>query len=316
VTREAQPKAISVVLACHSEDRWTSIVSALHSLENQTLQPEQIIVTVDHNPVLTERVKAAFPKMLVVDNEQGIRGASSNRNVGAAASTSEITAFLDDDEVADPDWLELLIEPFASPEVVGTGGRYTPVWSTEEPFWFPDEFAWVVGAHHNGMPTETSQVRNVWAGNMAVRTADFRAVSGFRTDFGKVGERSQPEDTDLCIRMSRESKGIWMYVPRAIIHHEVPVDRSSFRFFVERCFNEGHGKISLKTALSETELTELDDENEYMRRTVPLGAVLQLKSALHSVSRAAAMAVGVGAAGLGAGTAMIEERRRRRNPRS
>jgi GT2 family glycosyltransferase len=225
-----------------------NIRAALTSLRKQTLEPRQVVVAVDNNPTLAELLDDEFDWITVVQNEAG-RGASATRNRGVEAVDTPLTAFLDDDEIADPDWLRELTRPFADQRVVGTGGTYEPAWETKKPVWFPDEFAWVVGGSYAGLPTETAPIRNVWSGNMAVRTAEFRAVDGFRTEFGKQGSFSQPEDTDLCIRMSEATSKHWMYVPSAVILHDVPAARASFGYFVARCFSEGAGKAAMRVNL-------------------------------------------------------------------
>jgi glycosyltransferase involved in cell wall biosynthesis len=239
---------VSVVLPCYTERRLDNIRSALTSLRKQTLEARRVVVAVDNNPTLAEMLGAEFDWITVVQNEAG-RGASATRNRGVEAVDTPLTAFLDDDEIADPDWLLELTRPFVDERVVGTGGTYEPAWETRKPSWFPDEFAWVVGGSYVGLPTETAPIRNVWSGNMAVRTAEFRAVDGFRTEFGKQGSFSQPEDTDLCIRMSEATAKHWMYVPSAVILHEVPAGRGSFGFFVARCFSEGAGKSAMRANL-------------------------------------------------------------------
>jgi GT2 family glycosyltransferase len=79
-------------------------------------------------------------------------------------------------------------------------GRVEPIWAASRPHWFPPEFDWVVGASYRGMPQAVTPVRNAWSNNMAIRRTVFLAVGGFRDNFGKTGERSRPEDTDLCLR--------------------------------------------------------------------------------------------------------------------
>jgi hypothetical protein len=119
------------------------------------------------------------------------------------------------------------------------------------------------------MPTTTARVRNVWSASMAVRRDAFEKVGGFRVGFGKVGDRSRPEDTDLCLRMSEASGGHWMYVPDAVIDHPVPADKATFRYFVTRCYNEGRGKVEMARLNHGKE--SLDSESAYLRRTLPAG---------------------------------------------
>jgi GT2 family glycosyltransferase len=263
---------ISVVLACYTEKRLPSIRSALTSLRKQSLEPRKVVVAVDNNESLAGQLADECDWVTVVLNTAG-RGASATRNRGVECVDTAFTAFLDDDETAEPDWLVELTRPFVDSNVVGTGGKYEPEWMTGRPVWFPDEFAWAVGGSYLGLPTVTSPIRNVWSGNMAVRTEHFRTVGGFRTDFGKRGGIPQPEDTDLCIRMSAATGGHWLYVPSAVILHEVPADRASVPFFISRCYAEGAGKAVMRRHLASG--SAIDTERDYTR-SVALAALRRL----------------------------------------
>jgi glycosyltransferase involved in cell wall biosynthesis len=287
---------VSVVLPCYTERRLDNIRSALTSLRKQTLEPRRVVVAVDNNPTLAELLDEEFDWITVVRNEAG-RGASATRNRGVEVVDTPLTAFLDDDEIADPDWLLELTRPFADERVVGTGGTYEPAWETRKPLWFPDEFAWVVGGSYVGLPGETAPIRNVWSGNMAVRTADFRAVDGFRTEFGKQGSFSQPEDTDLCIRMAEATAKHWMYVPSAVILHEVPAGRGSFGFFVSRCFSEGAGKSAMRANLDSS--SAVNTEFGYAQRAALTALRRLAQFRWIAVLQGLTMMVGLASAGAG-----------------
>jgi glycosyltransferase involved in cell wall biosynthesis len=302
---------VAVVIPCHQSGNFPAIAAATRSVDAQLYGSRiSTVIAVDHNPALAQRLRAELPSVLVVENESGKRGAGPTRNAGAAAADAEFIAFLDDDELAEPDWLVQLLAPFSDPAVVGTGGRYLPNWLVGRPRWFPDELAWVVGGHHSGMPMHTTAVRNVWSGNMAVRASIFHVVDGFRTDFGKTGSRSRPEDTDLCIRMSaRVPGGHWVYVPEARIQHSVPGDRSTFTFYLKRCYSEGGGKVELSANIDTA--GTLDVERDYLRRTIPRGVRLHLRGGFWGLIRAGAIVCGIGAAGIGAGVSLLARLRPR-----
>ena len=303
-----------MIIACYTEDRWASLVRAIDSVERQEPRAEATIVAVDNNPGLAERLRSSRPAAVVVENHMG-QGASNARNAGAAAALTPYLAFLDDDARARDGWLSALLAPLAEDGVVGVGGAVAAAWQTDRPRWFPDEFAWVVGASYRGLPEATSPVRNVWSENMAVKRDAFDAVGGFRSDFGKVGHTSRPEDTDLCIRMSAASAGgRWMYVPSAVVDHEVPADRATLRFFLRRSYWEGLGKIEMTYHLGDQQ--DLSSENDWLRHTVPRGLIRHLRAAVTRASaddaaRAAALAGGTFAAAIGAGAGMLRRPRRR-----
>jgi GT2 family glycosyltransferase len=234
----------SIVIPTHSEQRWHSLVRTVSTAKAQTYRAEQIVVVVDHNTPFFHRIRRDLPGITVLENRYA-QGVSGNRNTGALHVTTPIVAFLDDDIAADQNWLARLIAPFADPDVVGTGGWIEPAWESGRPRWMPDEFLWAVGGSYAGMPTVTSPIRNVWSASMVVRRDVFTAVGGFRVGFGKLGGVNRPEDTELCIRMSALKGGHWMYVPDAVISHEVPASRSTFSYFVRRCYAEGRGKVQM-----------------------------------------------------------------------
>jgi GT2 family glycosyltransferase len=295
----ARHASASIVITCFTERRWLQLVAAIDSAIGQTLTAREVIVVVDGNDKLLSRVGQRWPQIRVMANRFD-RGASGARNTGAFAARSPVVAFLDDDTEADPKWLELLVQCFEDDSVVGVGGGVSPAWVGRQPTWFPDEFAWVVGASYRGLHDDIAEVRNVWAENMAVRTERFLAVGGFRLGFGKVGTRSSPEDTDLCIRMASDG-GRWLYVPAAQVAHHVPAERSTFGFFLRRCFSEGVGKAALARLVTSESLST---ERDYLRQVIPHAFYRELQEAVISrrlppAARACAMVAGLTSAAAG-----------------
>lgn len=298
------PASVSVVIACYSEDRWDQLSDTIESLANQTTPADEVIVVVDHNDPLRARIAATWPRITTLANA-GVRGASGARNTGVRHAGTELVAFLDDDTAAWPCWLEQLIAPFADEDIVGVGGAVEPRWESSEPSWFPPEFHWVVGASYRGMPAGPAMVRNVWSENMAVRRDDFLAAGGFREGFGKVADRSRPEDTDLCLRMAgpaHSGETGWRYVPAALVSHHVPADRATLRFFLGRCYAEGIGKAQLR--LLHRHRHALTTERQYLRGVVFRAVLSGLRrplgeGAVTRLAQAAMVVAGVGAAGCG-----------------
>ena len=295
--------AVSVVIAAFTDKRWNQLGDAIESVRSQTAPVLETVLVIDHNPGLLARARRQFADCTVVANA-GPRGASGARNTGAAICRGDVIAFLDDDARSSAHWLASLLRHFARAEIVGVGGRIDPLWSTAQPRWFPAEFGWTVGFSYLGMPEQTQPVRNVWAGNMAIRRSAFEAIGGFREDFGKVGQVPRPEDTDLCLRAAGGG-GIWLYEPTGTVGHWIPRQRATFRYFTRRCFQEGRGKAAL-AALDGTQQSTAA-ERSYTRRVLPRGALLGLRDAVTGdvwgAARAGAIAVGFGvtAAGFAAG---------------
>lgn len=304
----------TIVLATHSLGRWPHLVSAVESIMVDENKPGHVVICVDRNEELYARIQETWPHITTVANTGG-RGASGARNTGAQFAKTPFIIFIDDDIKVTNGWTSRLLEPFADPTVVGTGGGVVPRWQASRPGWFPEEFNWVIGASYRGMPTSVSTVRNVWAENMAVRTGVFHAVGGFRAGFGKVGELSRPEDTDLCIRMATDAVGKrWVYVPNAIAEHHVPEDRATISFFLRRTYHEGCGKVEMAQLLGRQE--KLQDERDYLRITLPAGILRSSKAALvkrdlKELLKAAAIVAGIASAAAGALIGTLRKRRSR-----
>jgi GT2 family glycosyltransferase len=286
---------VSVVIAACSMNRWDDLLAAVASAGEQTISVLETVVVIDHHPGLLARARERIPGVTVIPNTRQ-RGASGARNSGVAASRGEVVAFLDDDAVASPSWLENLLGHFASPGVIGVGGLLDPLWAVRRPRWFPPEFDWAVGGSYPGMPGAAMPMRNVWSGNMAIRRHVFDAVGGFREGFGKVGGQACPEDTDLCLRAAMAARGgMWIYEPTGIVGHRVPAERATFSYFCARCFNEGQGKAALAALNGAGESTSA--ERRYARQVLPRGIARGLREAVHGdiagVSRSLAIAIGL-----------------------
>ena len=300
---------VSVVISAYTEERWDVLCDAVASVQAQTRPAQQIIVAIDHNPVMLDRARERWAdgSVVVVENA-GARGLSGARNAGIAAATGDIVAFIDDDAAAEPDWLARLAPVFDDPAVASAGGALVPVWLDEQPGWFPEEFNWVVGCTYTGMPTTTAEIRNAIGANMALRREALDAVGGFVSGIGR--ERGLPmgcEDTEIAIRVRQRDPGQRiMYEPSAQVRHLVPAGRGTWTYFFRRCWAEGRSKAMLTTLVGRHD--GLESERTYATRTLPLGVLRGLRDAAggdaYGVGRAAAIVGGlaVTAAGYGRGS--------------
>ncbi|MBW7882801.1 MAG: glycosyltransferase family 2 protein [Caldilineaceae bacterium] len=289
---------ISVVICAYTEDRYADLVAAVRSIRNQYLPPLEIVVVIDHNPALFVRVQHSLEGIVVVENGQQ-RGLSGARNSGVAAASGAIIAFMDEDAMAAPDWLEQLRGGFEMPHVMGVGGKIEPLWPGARPRWLPEEFDWVVGCTYLGMPVTSVPVRNLIGCNMAVRREVFAEVGGFRQGIGRIGVTPVGcEETELCIRAGQHwPDRVILYEPRALVRHRVSANRTKWRYFRSRCVAEGRSK-ALVTALVGT-ADGLATERSYTTRTLPRGVLRGVQEAvtrrnIWGLARAGAIIMGFG----------------------
>ncbi len=289
---------ISVILCAYTEDRYDDLLAAVASVQQQTLLPREILVVIDHNRLLYTRIKQALPAITVIENTQ-TRGLSGARNSGILASQGSFLAFLDDDAMAEPHWLQAISECFRNKAVLGVGGTVLPLWlegCTSD--WLPEEFYWVVGCSYRGMPRSTTIIRNPIGANMAFRREVFDEVGGFRTDIGRVGTLPLGcEETELCIRTRQHwTNRVILYRPEASVSHRVSPKRTKLSYYMRRCYAEGRSKAAISRYVGAKD--SLASEYSYVRHTLPLGVVRNLLAALRyfkfvRVQRALAIVLGL-----------------------
>ena len=264
--------SVSVIICAYASERWATLREAVSALQRQTLAPAEVIVVVDHNQALLQRVREELDGVRAVPNKSR-RGLSGARNTGVTYASSAIVAFLDDDAVPASDWLARLVAPYADRDVMGTGGRCAPAWAAGRPRWFPPEFDWVVGCTYRGLPETTSDVRNPIGASMSFRAEALAATGPFREDIGRVGRTPLGcEETELAIRLRlRNPAARIVYVPAAEVAHFVPAARSKISYFLRRCHGEGISKALVLSAAGAG--LALASERRYVRRTLPAAAV-------------------------------------------
>ena len=289
---------VSVAICTYSEDRWDLLCAAVRSVEAQTRRPEETLVVVDHNPALLERVARTFPALTAVANEASVRGPGGARNTAMDRAHGAVVAFLDDDAVAEPDWLEALVSPFADPAVLVTGSRVVPRWSGRPPGWFPDEFDWVIGCSYRGhVRGEGSQpVRNVIANGMAARRRSAGSLA-FRVDLGRVGRIPLGcEETEWCIRVRKHyPDATILQVPSAVLVHDVPRQRATVPRFVRHCYAEGLSKAAVTATVGAS--AGLASERRYVATVLTAGIARRLARATRGqwwdLAQAAAIVIGL-----------------------
>ncbi len=290
-------RSISVVICAFATERWDALVRAVASVQEQATSNDEIIVVVDHNTRLLQRVRDELPHVITAAND-GQRGLSDARNSGIAASTGEIVAFLDDDAVAGPDWLARISAAYDDEEVLATGGTIIPIWQGKRPAWLPEEFYWVIGCTYRGQPTTAQAVRNPIGANMSFRRRVFEAAGGFRREIGRIGSRPLGcEETEMSIRAGTQlPQGTIMYQPKMIAFHQVPPSRTRWSYFLSRCYAEGLSKAAVARFVGAGK--GLSAESSYALRTLPQGIARNLGEAISegsfdALARAVAIIIGL-----------------------
>ena len=240
---------------CIATFRRESLTDTIRSLAEQVL-PDHVIVQVivadnDARPSAAERVAAVAAEtgLAVQYIHAPMRNISIARNACLEAATGDWLAFIDDDEVAAPDWLSSLLLAAEQESVTAVFGPAHARYNDAAPEWIR-----LKDYHTNKPEIRNGVVETGHTCNALVRRAD-PAVKGER--FLESKGRSGGEDSEYFFRLRRNGAK-FSIEPAAKVYEPVSPDRLSFKWLAKRKFrygqtygyhaHEGQAEQKLKTA--------------------------------------------------------------------
>ncbi len=206
-TKKDQKVAISVVIpTC---DRPLMVRRAVRSVLEQSFTPEEIVVVDNGRERLNQ---LAFPEGVRLLFAPSRAGVSQARNIGAAVCSSELIAFLDDDDYWHCDYLKEIAAAYAAqPAAVLVGSMHDS--DTRKP----------IGRKENRRRKSiASMIRRdpgIIGSTLTIRRETLLALGGFDTLL------TRGEDIDFAIRVRRRSGEI-SYVESAVAYYDYSHEQS------------------------------------------------------------------------------------------
>jgi glycosyltransferase involved in cell wall biosynthesis len=240
----------SVIIATYN--RASVLEGTLASLAGlQPAAPWEVIVvdnnSPDHTREVVLRVSARFPVPLhyAFEREQG-RSAALNCGFRTAKGRTIVTT--DDDVRVDPDWLNRVEAGFKAHGCDYVGGRVLPLWGAPPPRWLPETNGqlWAAIALLDYGSQAIQFGKRVPLGvNMAIRRDAIERAGGFDTRLGrKAGTLLGQEVREWCLRA--HAAGLTgFYIPEIVVHHLIPAERLTKRYFRRWFFWRGISRAML-----------------------------------------------------------------------
>jgi glycosyltransferase involved in cell wall biosynthesis len=245
---------VSVVVCTYSEDIYDHFQEAVDSVLAQTYDDIELVVVSDGNEAVYQRMTDDYGDLenTIVSRTDENVGISAARNHGIERATGDVVAQIDDDAIADPNWIEELVSVYESTDAIAVGGKMTPAWVAGKPGFLPEEFYWLIGVTHRGFAEPGEEVRNTFGSNISFRREVITELGGFDPNVGRKGDAEiQAHESELCTRLRQEfGRGV-VYNPDAKVAHKVFDYRTNPVWLIKRAFWQGYSKRALETLLPE-----------------------------------------------------------------
>ena len=248
---ERSPNAMKITVILCTYNRSQNLEKALSSVSASKVPGSVIweVLVVDNNSSdrtreVIEDFCCRYPGRFryIFEPKQG---KSHALNIGIREARGDILAFMDDDVIVEPSWLQNLTAPLHNGRWAGSGGRILPHWTCSAPNWLPSTGWYVAGplalfdqGDEFGQLTEAP-----FGTNMAFQRDMFNKYGGFRTDLGPCpGSEIRNEDTEFGRRLLTAEEKL-CYEPSAVVYHLVPENRVQKKYYLTWWFDKARSDI-------------------------------------------------------------------------
>jgi succinoglycan biosynthesis protein ExoM len=214
-----------------------ALLQGLDTQQLETVSDRDAIIAVIDNDADASAAQvlknyAAGGRFKLCSVNQPKRGLSSARNSAlqlAFAAQADLFAFLDDDEVPSPRWLQSLVDCFQEPSTTIVVGPLEPRFAIPPPRWI------VAGDFFHHRCAGPDDQLEGYTGNVMMRTAAI-AASGVRFDetLNAIGGE------DVVFFRALRARGFSIkFTPGALAYESIPPGRASLKWMMRRWLRAG-----------------------------------------------------------------------------
>lgn len=185
-------------------------------------------------------------------------GVSLARNAGAWAARTPYIAYIDDDAIPGPDWVEAILGSIAAPgrPPALIGGRILPKWEAPLPDWWPASLRGILSIieHGGGGEYRTASVPQglePYAANMVVHVLSLLAAGGFGSAIGRYGNSLLSDEEVQLAWMLQDAGYSVRYDSRITVYHQIQARRLQPQWLLSRLYWQGASTVLTRRLLSQ-----------------------------------------------------------------
>lgn len=239
LSKNRSKQALTVVVSTYNRARL--LKNCLQSLIKQTANGNYEVFVVDNNSkdnsreVANDFVKRYKNFRYFNEKRQGLSWA---KNRGWKEAGGQYVAFIDDDAMAERDWVAQILKfTKRHPDVSVFGGPYYGYTEEKKPDWFPPEVGtFTLGNKERKINTPKESLSG---SNTIFKRSVFAKQGGFNTSLGMKGNKlSYGEESNLIFELAKEGCGIY-YSPSIKVRHLIAKRKLSLRWLLRNKFIRG-----------------------------------------------------------------------------
>lgn len=233
------PLRLTVIIC--TRNRLSMLQRTVASVLPQLTDGDELLIvdngSTDQTPRWLENLATSHP--VVSTTYLGTPSIPRSRNLALEESRGEYLVSIDDDEVAEPDWLETyraFLLGSAPPDLGCVGGPAISVHECATPCWLEPTH----GTLDLRLPEgPVAAPIGPGAGNCAYVRSALLAINGYSEHL------SRHEDTDLNNRLRAAGYAVW-WLPEARVRHLIPPERLRFWSQIGIKFRDGRSAATLR----------------------------------------------------------------------
>ncbi|MDR3529734.1 MAG: glycosyltransferase [Rhodopila sp.] len=252
---------LTVCICTHDRPRY--VRDCLDGLRRQTVSRDRFTVLLVDSA--SSPVAAADLGVLAAQHDARLirldqPGVSLARNAGAWAARTQFIAYIDDDAIPAPDWVEAILAAIAQPgrPPALIGGRILPKWEAPLPAWWPASLRGVLSIiEHEGCgeyrTASLPKGLEPYAANMVVHVLSLLAAGGFGGAIGRFGKSLLSDEEVQLAWMLQDAGYSVRYDSRIMVHHQIQARRLEPEWLLSRLYWQGASTVLTRRLLQQSE---------------------------------------------------------------